>query len=613
MAETVYFAWVNEGETFNPAVHNREDEDIFDFDFDHTEGDFAGLKLVIRNPRIGLLNTGRKVWGILSFNDGTTITPIFRGRLMGIPTNIFDTLVTIDFVARPANYVTQKTNLAQALKVLPYWDPIFVSPNSWNDPDAVLEAYSRLWHIDPVTHVLTTSDVIAAEDGLEEVQETDHFYDNMSVTLNQTPLRSVTMIAMIPWSQAAAGNVDLTSTIRGLFGTPIPTSFSMGGLISSWPDAGSGFGSGWEVVTGSMIDVSYAIPKMKVEDIFSWQGTIPDIPEGSVIFPLKTSGEYHWGETAGFDLQFEVVIAGLGYAVPELTVTYVAGRELGQVVSFTLHSAQQAIVTLPGEDESMVVTINANKVSDPTEDGSIPLVDIKRRNYTHTTRGIKSIEHLLLVARAHLISRSRAVEISFKMGFKDALRCRSLRKAVLIHDHRLPGGQAVGKIIGCALSLKGDSGAAEGTITIASCVGYGGSYTTSPGTPTYVDTGYMDDTQEYKGQVVVTDTADIAWTIPDPSFFDDGLDFIRGLNASNAVKLASITNTAAAQRAIILASGEGPNTDQAKVSTALKEAPTQITIQMKPMEGGPFQQEVVVSVSDLIIPQQINLEAPSNA
>jgi hypothetical protein len=612
--ELIYFAWVEPNEEFDEDIHNRMDELVFDFEFEHNEGDFAGLRLVIKNPRIGLLNPARKTWGILSFDDNGTITPIFRGRLIGVPTNVFDTLVTIDFTAKPTDYEDQKATLAETLKVLPYYDPIFVSPDAWEDNDAVLEAYSRLWHVDPVTLELTTSDILIPEDGVEEVTEAQHFYDQMQVTLNQTPLRRVSMVATIPWTQTANGLISLTHTIYNMFSTSIPTSFTMPGLISSWPKPGAGFGSGWQVLSGSMTDVSYSIPRMFIPEIFSWQGEVPLIPDGSVIFPLKVTGEYHSGERAGFNFQYELVIAQLGYGKPELTVTYNADREFAQIVTFTLETDQQAIVTAAGEDESMAISINANKVSDPTSDDSIPIGDVRRRDYVHTARGLQSIEHLILVARANLIARSRAVEITIKCDFRTGLRLRSHRKAILLHDHRLPGGEATGKIIKSVLTLSGDDGAAEGEITIACCVGRGGSHTTSEGTPTYVDEGYMDDTQEYADTTVLVDTSDIAWGLQEPATtFDDGLDFTAGLTANNAVRLAALDNNAAIQGPLIRAAGTGPFTDQAKVSTLLQEIPTQITIQMKPMEGGPFQQEVVIAVSDLVVPKQIDLEAPSNA
>lgn len=617
MSDTIYFAWVDEGETYDSGVHSRKDENVFSFTFEHSEGDFASLSAVIKNPRIGLLNPGRKVWCILSYRhvdeDGNiTNTPIFRGRLIGIPTNVFDTLVTLNFIARPADYSDQKVALADTLKVAPYWDPIFIAPSSWTDPDAVLEAYSALWHIDPVTLVLSLSDILVGEDGVDEIAEAEHFYDNMSVTLNQTPLRAIQVVATIPWTQSAIGNLDLTATIKGLFGGQLATSYTMEGLIDDWPKPGSRFGSGWEVVSGSMTDVTYTIPQIDIEDIFSWQGTVPQIPIGSVVFPLKVTGESHWGETAGFNFQFELVIAQLGYGVPELTVTYTAGRDFAEVVTFTMLTDQQSIVTLPGEDEAMVLTVNANKVSDPTEDASIPIVDVRRRGFVHTTRGLLAIEHLLLLARAHLIARSRAVEIAVQCDFRTALARLSLRKNLLVHDHRLPGGEAVGKTINVVLKVDGDSGEAGGVLTIASCVGKGGAYEADPGTPSYVD-NTLDGVQEYSNQIKLATTADIAWTVPAPETFDDGIDFIRGLNAGNVIKLATLTNSAEEQEPAILDAGDGANTDQAKISTLLQEMPTQITVQLAPMEGGPFQREVVVSVSDLIVPMQINLEAPSNA
>jgi hypothetical protein len=363
-----------------------------------------------------------------------------------------------------------------------------------------------------------------------------------------------------------------------------------------------------------MIDVSYSVPKMSIPDLFTWQGgEIPPIPEGSVIFPLKVTGEI-WGGTegAGYNLQYELVIAPLGYAIPTLSISYVASREFAQIISFTLETDQQSIVTLAGEDESLLISINANKVTDPTYDGSIPF-NRKGRNFTHSARGLQAIEHLLLVARANLIARSRAVEITFKTDWKEALRALSLIKAVLLHDPRLPGGQAVGKIVRVALGLGGDSGLPVGSITIACCVGKGGSYSTSPGTPSYVDDGYMDNVQEYTNQIVVTDSGDVQWTIPDPATFDDGLDFASGLTPDNAVIAMSIINPAATQKPLIEAAREGDYADQAKVSSVLQTIPTQISVQMKPMEGGPFQQEVVLTLSDLIVPKQIDLEAPSNA
>jgi hypothetical protein len=420
MAQQFYFAWVDQDTTFDPAVHNVFDEDVFAFTINQVEGDFAALSLDIKNPRIGLLHTGRKIWAFLSFNRGTDaspdIVPLFYGRLIGVPTNIFDTVVTLEFTARPPDFAAQKEALANTLKVLPYYDPIFISPDSWDDPDTVLEGYSMLWHIDPVTLVVTASDITNPEDGVVTVNEDQHFYDDMQVTLGNAPLRRVSMTATIPWTQtdaSAGGGLSLTNRIRKLFlpaypdpdagFNSIPTSFTMDGLISSWPQPGGSFGSGWQVVSASMTDVTYSVKKADVPAIFAEVGALPDIADGSIVFPTNETGTidlFKVDAAAGFDLNFEVVIAALNYAVPELTVSYSAGREFAQVITFTLETNQQSIVTLPGDDEALLLSLNANKVSDPSADNLVPIGDVRRRDYVHTSRGLQSIEYLLLVARS---------------------------------------------------------------------------------------------------------------------------------------------------------------------------------------------------------------------
>ena len=174
MAGPFYFAWVGASETtFDPSVHNREDEDVFGFNVEHSEGDFAGLEIEIRNPRVGLLAPARKVHAFLSYDTGTEIKPLFRGRLVGIPDNINQEIVRLQFTARPDDYAAQKAALAGTLKVLPYYDPVFISKDKWDDPDAVLEARSELWHIDRVNGELTTSDLLVGEDGNEDFLDSE--------------------------------------------------------------------------------------------------------------------------------------------------------------------------------------------------------------------------------------------------------------------------------------------------------------------------------------------------------------------------------------------------------------------------------------------------------
>jgi hypothetical protein len=620
MAKEFYFAWVDAGTEFDPEVHNVNDEDVFSHEFSHEEGGLAALSLVIRNPRIGLLNPGRKIWAWYSWNqadvgDPPNIIPLFFGRIIGLPENIFNTLVTINFIARPSDFVDQKIALAETLKELPYWDPIFVKPESWEDPDTILEARSALWHVDPVTHVVTISDILTPEDGVIDHSPDDTFYESMSLTLETVPLRSVTIQATIPWTQTAQGGLSLAQTILNQFpenGYQLISSFTLGGLVSSWPKDGAKIGNGWQVITGSLLDVSSrSVPPLTIHPIFD-TSSVPTLAEGSIFFPVKTTGKI-WGgvDGAGFDLQYEIVGVAMGYGIPTLNVSYAANRELAQIVNFTMYTDQQSIATEASEDETAVISLTANKVSDLSWGDDVPIGDIRRRDFIHTARGMQAVEHLILVARATLVGRSRAVKISFQTDFETGLEF-TLRKSATVHDERLPGGTATGKITSVTHSLDGEDGAALATITIACAIGYGGNHIPNSGDPLWFDEGYIDrEYQEYSGDEVLTVTEDIKWAMTPYVEFDDGLDFIRGLTPENAILALGVLNHADIQREVIMAASAGELTDQEAINSALQEVPTQISLQLVPMEGGPFVQVVDIAVSDLIVPKQIDLEAPS--
>jgi hypothetical protein len=158
-----FFAWIDPGETAFGPEHLRWDEDIFNFTLQQSEGDPASLTAVVRRPRndagnaIGLLGPGRKIWCWFAFDCGPALIK-FRGRLVGVPTSIFEESVTLEFVARPINLVAQKEAQAATLRVLPYYDEVVIDPQRRTDPEVVLEGYSAVWHYDRETHVLTISD-----------------------------------------------------------------------------------------------------------------------------------------------------------------------------------------------------------------------------------------------------------------------------------------------------------------------------------------------------------------------------------------------------------------------------------------------------------------------
>jgi len=613
-----YFAWVDAGTAFDPDVHNVQDENIFSFNFSQSEGDFASLEAVIKNPRIGFLNPDRKIWAWFSMSvDDAAAVPLFYGRLLGIPSNVFDTLVTVTFTARPADFVAQKTALAESLKVAPFWDDVFITPERWDDPDAVLEARTQLWHIDPVTHLVTVSDIITAEDGVVEFAENAFFYDSMSITLNQVPARSIQIVAQIPWTQSATGDVDLSIQFCMVWPESFAynlrqiSSFTFKGLLSSWPQQGARMGSGWVMKHGELKDVSFTGQREITIPYYYDQTNIPALPSGSIAYPQRVlPGSKTWGgiDGAGFDITVQMVFAPIGWGVPKVVVTYTRNVKFVETCVINLKTDQQAIITAPGDDEAIILKLNANEVTNLDANGDIPLGNTLKRSYLDTDRGRQSIEHLIMLGRANLAARSRTVVTSFQTDFLSGAQV-SLRKGLKINDPRIPGGEAVGKCVGYSLTVDGDSGAAIATLRMASCVGYGGSYAASPGEPIYCSDDYVgSDYQEYENEIVLMGTEDVTYTPPAIAYFDDGVDFERGLFPSVVIKSLYVENGPNVQRAA-LANREP--VDAAAVQSVIQNIPTRVHLKLLPMEGGPFAATKEVIVSDLIVPKQIDLEAAS--
>jgi hypothetical protein len=619
-AEHFYFAWIDEGEPFNPAVHNRDDEDVFSFSIQQTEGDFASLSLDVKNPRIGLLNAGRKVWCYFSFDDGLgTIINLFKGRLIGIPSNIFDTVVTFSFIARPSDYVTQKHVLADTLRVLPYWDPILLSPDSWQDDDTVLEARSALWNVDRATHAMTISDVLVPEDGVMEFQPTDYFYDGMAMSLQETPLRSCNVTATFPWKNSGSGSLELGSMILGNWPGKDPLldfiwSYTLPGLVSSWPKAGASIGSGWTVIDGSLTDVTFLnVQELKGVDLSLFDtSSIPGpIGKNSIMFPPKYAATQYGGiDGASLDETIDIVVALANWGLPVLSVGYSTSRDYSQVLQFTLTTDTQNIITDTGGDDVISINLTSNPLTDIGFDGGQAIAG-SARTFLDTPRGQLALEHCILIARANLCIKSRAVQTTFETAFKTgaAVTCR---KGCLIHDPRIPGGAAQGKVTAYKLSLDGNSGAAMANITIASAVGYGGAHTTSAGSPSWVEAAWVgSDWQQYNEVIKnLTGTSDITFEMPPTATFDDGVDLSRSLTRATAVKGLTVTNGPGVQ-ANALNAALNTLPDQAAVNTLLHNLGTTIQLSLTPLMTGPFSGGVAPTLSKLIIPQQINLEAAS--
>src|SRR5260370_28981636 len=126
MAGPWYFAWVNATDTVFSSAFYRWDEHVYSAVRIHEEGHIPTLDITIRNPGIGILAPGRSLWAWLSRDNGFgTILPVFFGQVTAIQTVIVKEICTIRLIAQAIDWVAQKQQLAQTMKVRPFYAPVF--------------------------------------------------------------------------------------------------------------------------------------------------------------------------------------------------------------------------------------------------------------------------------------------------------------------------------------------------------------------------------------------------------------------------------------------------------------------------------------------------------
>jgi hypothetical protein len=559
---------------FDPAIHNRFDEEVLGIEIAQSEGDFATLTVDIKNTGVGLLATGRNLWCWLSWDqawtpaggDAPDLVPLFNGRLVGVPQLAAGEVMQLQFLARPDDYNVQKLGLADSMQVLPFWDPVWLATQAGN-PDTVLETYSALWHTDRTTLEVTTSDILEGEDGIVTIGEDQAFYDNFAMSFGDAPLRQVSVSGTVSWEQTGEGDIDITPSLFHAFGDAgnLNTVFSdldgtkwhkyltKGGVVytfngsavkSSWPQPGTSIGAGWEVAPGTS-------------------------PDGKALsFIVDASSPLGWIQPMAFNINY---------------------------------------VGPPPGDTSGVQRSPADGASDFT---AFISHGTWQWGFSLNAYFIRMVVHYQ-AARAKLRARARSVEITFGCDWPTALGI-GLRHSVALFDRRIPGGSAIGKVKQCRLTV-GESGM-FGEFTIGCTTGAGNAAVAATGINGYVDDGYVDDGyQVIAGSQRMFLTDELAYqTLDQFEVVDDGLNFYH-LTAEQVVKSCTVLNGLDVQMAE-LNKYQNVSMPQAGLSDpfdAIKKLTTTITLELVPVTGSEYHTDYLPAVSMLAIPQTIDLRAPA--
>jgi hypothetical protein len=649
VAGPLYFAWADATElTSFGAGHQVEDEEVFSLEIAHAEGEFATATVDVRNPKVGLLGPGRKRWAWFSWRDPDGVVhPLLFGRLVGVPENIQDELVRLTFVARPADYDAQLTALADTLRVLPYYDPVWFSADERTDPDKVLEARTQLWHVDRVTLEVTASDIVQGEDGTVAFGGADAFYDSVSVSYSGSPARTALVEATVQWDQTGAGEIDLGPALRLAFagvqagseqwidGVDHPTSMSTvnmvdgKSMIDAWPAEGAGIGGGWSVGRSS-IKPLLAPPGPAVfmpgaqYDVIAGSGLAPSLPASfsGGGFQAKILDVQNGDSISQIRGSYDVMWVPIWRMAATLTAVWEAKRARAETVSFQMDADVQPVLSDPDDDEVLRIKIGPAYVdtradlvpggSDTEDSEEAPLDDLRRASYFKTPRGVQSFEHVLARARAQLVARARCVDVRFEIPFALAVGL-SCRKSGTLADARLPGATAGGKIKAYSMSVDGDTGAMIGSVVLGCTAGRDGSFEASAGLPSYVEEGYVESGyQAYDGQTFELLGAGVGQVgyeyYGSQAIDDDGVD-LTNVTALGYIVSASVTGGRQSQQDVVAPNAYNRFGSIREVVDRLSAVTTSVRVELTPVTGGPFNTVLAPVVSQLTLPRGVDLEA----
>lgn len=584
-----FFAFIDAADTVFGPEHEVEDLLVVAYKLGHQEGEFATLDLTVKNPRIGLLASGRKQWLLMSWLDNDNPTAgaqlLFRGRLIGIPTDLLGNQVTLQFDAKPPGYEATKQALAETLKEAPFWDAMFLRPEARNDPDAVIEAMSVRYHIDRVDHAVSVSHILSGEDGVIDFAGS-FVRDSLGISIGQPPLRRVSMEASVTYDQVAVGTLDISPVVLRAFrdagsGTSYAIKSLTGdGIMLDWPEEDDRIGGGWAFGDCSITRSDGTVVPEDFHQIIMTNGTAS--------FPV-------WSMN------------------PSLIVAYDVSRPKEEVLTFTLEADCQALLSDAGDDEILAIKVSgrADEPVDPADTdnpgGAMPIDDLRRRAFFPTERGLQSVGYLLALASGNILERSRAIDISFTVPFRDGVDL-SCRKSARIADPRIPGGEAAGKVTG--YELAGIARSHTATVTIGCTVGKGNTVTTVPGDPVYVDDGYVDDGYQVRaGQTIMPLAGEVTFEdFSDVQPVDDGVNFF-DMRAVDMVESMVVYNPLPTQTAVV----DAFKPDIQAAVNALNQVFTRFDGNMKKLTIGrddpPFLTNYPITVSRMMVPKTIDLEA----
>lgn len=489
----IFFAMVDDGDVFNPAIHCVEDYEVFRLAISQREGEFALASLDVLNPRQGLLDPSRKTRIFISC-EKTPETPgdivlLFSGHILAFPANTADEIITIQYIAQPEDWVDVQQNFVESLKVSPYYNPLFIAEENRNDTHEILSARSSLLHWNRATNAISLSDYIQGQEFIDLGGE--FFEDTIQTDIGDPPINRVDLNIEAQWYQIGVGTVNVGEAIRQGFTNPITAQPEINTLTpktfeQAW--AGVNIPSGYTLVESNLYSVANS---------FGLTGSNLRSGNANVLGSSYLTSK-------GFALPGtrECNVPRVWYR-GKLILLGEYRQKRREVASASIRSIVQDY-SLQGENVEELnlriqdpVAIVNGAVLHPSE----PSFFLETALDQFSSYGEGAIEYGLLRARARLIKGARAVDVSFSAPV-DGLLDISCDHSLRVSDERLPGENVRGKVSSYSLVFSDKDQFVS--VTISCCIGTGEDVFYSPSTKAIEQVEYFTEPSQDEMETAIS-------------------------------------------------------------------------------------------------------------
>lgn len=508
----IYFAWIDENEDFNPDIHALTDGEIFSLSLTEREGDFPLAAIEISNPYGKSAPPFPKQWCYISCDRGKGIEVLFKGKICSIPHYLNCQTVALNFTAQPSDWEEQLQIFHQSLKFSRLWDPLFVSEENQDDPLESLEARSELFFWCRKTGNVKLSDLFW---GSHKVDFSDsHFYDSLKIRMGELPLNAVHVSLSVEWIQKYRGETDLSPLIRSHFREGLINTLTGEDLKKKW----------WK--TNEKIGKSgYWISRSTLKEVIPhWTGALNLYPPLSDPLWVSPDDPAHGKDKPSQPQQTQLKRS---WFRANLVLGWFYRQKRCEKIRFTLNHALQfpapygqrsrtlklklQNVALAEEidgwrpgwnyskgfrslcEDQVYICVRKHKSAATFEGDKHHWMSMGRKpnisfsshqgRFFTTDRGQKAIEYAIEIARAHLASSARAIELSIAGPLENFVEL-TCDHSVKIKDVRLPGSEVWGKIKTLKLFMDGQTGKQWGEAVLGVSIGIGETLKKSV-TPTY--------------------------------------------------------------------------------------------------------------------------------